>query len=72
MKQEFEMTQEQFDEIIDACKTVPMIMIQRGNTRTKQENANDAWERLGKVMGFNHMSVKPSGSDLKKFFADEV
>jgi len=68
----FEMTQEQLNTIMDACKPVPMIALQCGTPRSPQENANDAWERLGLGMGFDHMTVKPNGKGDRFFMAEEV
>jgi len=71
MRKEFELTDEQLNKILDACKPVPMIMLQCGMPSSPQENANRAWEALGKELGFEYMSVKPS-SKGNKFFTAEV
>ena len=67
----FEMTQEQLDKIIKACKPVPMIMLQCGTPRSTQENANDAWKSLGEELGFDPMTVKPNGKGERFFSAQE-
>jgi len=54
----FEMTPEQHAKLLDACKPVPMIMLQCGRTPSPQERANNAWASLGKELGFDHMSVR--------------
>jgi len=59
MRQEFTMTQGDFDKIMDACKPVTMIALQCGTPRSPLENANAAWKRLGKQMGFDGMTVQP-------------
>ena len=69
---EYEMSQEQFDKIIDACQPVPMIMLQCGSPPSPQERANDAWESLGLEMGFQYMTVKPSPKGGRFFTAEEV
>ncbi len=69
MRREFEMTQKQLDEILEACKPVPYIAIQCGEPASPQENANNAWAALGKEMGFKHMTVEPGKSD--RFFTAE-
>jgi predicted TIM-barrel fold metal-dependent hydrolase len=68
----FEMTQEQLDKIMDACKPTPVMYLSGGQPmcRTPQENANSAWEKLGKEMGFDGMTVKPSGKGIRFFTAD--
>lgn len=65
----YEMTQEDLDGILDACKPVPMIMLQCGGSRSPQERANAAWETLGKKMGFDHMTVQPTGRGDRFFTA---
>ena len=63
----YEMTTEQLDKILAACKPVPLIALQCGTPASAQERANAAWAALGEEMGFNHMTVRPaSGGD--RFF----
>ena len=38
-RKEYEMTQEDFDRLLNACKPVPMIALQCGTPRSPQENA---------------------------------
>ena len=67
---EYEMTEEDFKELMEACKSVPVIMVGGVSPRSAQENANDAWERLGKKMGFDSETVSPiQGKDNKHFTA---
>jgi hypothetical protein len=65
----FEMTQKQLDKIMKACKPVPMIMLQCGEPRSQQENANTAWKSLGDEMGFDYRTVKP-GDGVRFFYAE--
>ena len=65
----FEMTQDDLDELLSHMKPVPMIMLQCGEPPSPQENANNAWRRLGTKMGFDHMTVKPSGRGDRFFSA---
>lgn len=67
----YEMTQADLDKILAACAPVPMIMLQCGPTRSAQERANDAWADLGERMGFDHMTVKPTGEGNRFFTATE-
>lgn len=71
-RQRFEMTQAQLDKVLDACKPVPLIAIHCGMPRSPQENANAAWASLGAEMGFNHMSVQPTGEGDRFFTAEPV
>ena len=67
MRQEYEMTEEDLEKLLDACKPVPYMVVGGVPPRSPQENANDAWARLGKKMGFDSNTVQPaSGGD--RFF----
>ena len=64
---EYEMSQKDLDELLDACKPVPYMIIGGVAPRSPQENANAAWKKLGEKMGFDHMTVRPSNKG-KRFF----
>ena len=64
----FEMTKEQHETLLDACKPVPMIALQCGRPRSPQENANAAWRALGDEMGFAHMTVRPISGQPETIF----
>lgn len=67
----FEMSQEQLDKILDACKPVPMIMLQTGTPLSPQEMANNAWAALGEEMGFDSETARPvEGQPTTVFEAD--
>lgn len=70
---DFEMTQEQLDELMDACKPTPVMYLSGGTTmvRSPQENANHAWKKLGKELGFISSTVRPNGKG-DRFFAAEA
>lgn len=72
MRKKYEMTEADLDKILDACKPVPMIMLQFGNPRSPYENANDAWQELGSRMGFDHMTVEPTGNGDRFFTAEST
>ena len=65
----YEMTEADLEKILDACKPVPMIMLQCGAPSSLQENANRAWAELGGRMGFDHMTVQPTGRGDRLFTA---
>lgn len=71
-RKEFELTTEQYDKLIDACRSVPLIMLQCGMPRSAQQNANDAWCALGKELGFDGMTVQPSDKGKRFFTAEQV
>lgn len=65
----YEMTELDLQKILDACKPTPMIMLNiPGLHRSPQDQANDAWEELGKRMGFDHMTVRPVDGKGNRFF----
>jgi len=71
MRKEFELTDEQFQKILDAGKPVRAMYMSGGRLMgsTPQENANRAWKYLGDELGFDHMSVRPGVTD-RKFTAE--
>jgi hypothetical protein len=64
----YEMTEADLQEILDACKPVPAMMIGGTTPSSPAENANRAWERLGKKMGFDYMTVQPIDGKGYHFF----
>lgn len=70
-RKEFELTAEQYDKLIDACKSVTYMVIGGIEPRSPQQNANDAWRALGRELGFDGMSVQPSNKGKLFFTAEE-
>lgn len=70
MKKEFEMTEQDLNEILESCKPVPYLLPNCGRIRTPQENANSAWENLGNKMGFDFMTVEPTSKGDRFFLAE--
>lgn len=68
-RKKYRMREEDHATLMEACKPVAMIALQCGPIRSPQKNANDAWQRLGKKMGFEHMTVEPDGADTRNFTA---
>ncbi len=68
-RQQYELTSEQFDKLIEACRSVPLIMLQCGMPPSPQENANRAWCALGDELGFDGMTVEPSSKGQRFFTA---
>ncbi len=73
MRKEFEMSEAQLNTLLDACQPTPVMYISGGEpmSRTPQEKANDAWRKLGDEMGFDGMTVEPSGEGDRFFTAEE-
>lgn len=68
MKQRFEMTKEQHERLLDACKPVPYLVFGGHVPRSPQENANAAWQRLGDELGFDWMTVEPVPGEPSSVF----
>ena len=65
---EYEMTQKDFDKILDACRPVPCILVGSYSPSGPQENANRAWSALGVKMGFDYQTVRPVEGKGNRFF----
>lgn len=72
MRKEFEMSEEQLKNLLDACKPTPAMYLSGGVPAfgTPQENANRAWRTLGEEMGFDWETVAPSNKGDRFFFAE--
>ncbi len=66
---EYEMTEADLTQLMEAMKPVPMIMLQCGTPPSQQENANRAWTALGKKMGFDGDTVRPINGKGNRFFS---
>lgn len=66
---EFEMSDADLKELLEACKSVPYLVMGGMEPRSPQQNANDAWARLGKRMGFDSTTVEASEKGNKFFWA---
>lgn len=73
MRQEFEMTDEQLEKLLDACKPTPVMFLSGGMpmSPSPQENANRAWQALGQELGFKWDTVKPVPGKPQQFFTAE-
>ena len=60
MKQEFEMTEQELLELLDACTPVPYMIIGDYLPLSLQDRANNAWKSLAMKRGFKWDSVEPS------------
>ncbi len=68
---EYEMSEVEMKEILDACKPTPVMYLSGGVNigGDPQENANRAWKELGEKMGFDHMTVRPITGKGIRFFS---
>ena len=72
MRVNFEMTPDDLSKLLESMKPVPMIALQCGSPRSVQENANAAWAKLGERMGFDPMTVRPTGKGDRFFSAEAI
>lgn len=70
-RREYEMTEADLAELLEAMKPVPYMVIGGVRPLTVQENANAAWARLGARMSFKPMTVRPLGRGGMRFFTAE-
>jgi len=68
-RKEYEMSDQQLSDLMAACKPVPYMIVGGQPPRSQQDNANAAWAELGNELGFDHMSVKPTGKGDRFFSA---
>jgi hypothetical protein len=70
MRKEFEITEEELAELLEACRPTPAMYLSGGTPmfETPQENANRAWRRLGEKKGFDSMTVEPVSGKGQRFF----
>ena len=64
----YEMTEEDLKLLLEACKPVIAMKIGSYIPDNPQENANRAWQKLGKKMGFEHTTVQPIQGKSTRFF----
>lgn len=73
MRQEYELTQEDLDSVLEASKPVVAIMLHiGGGPRTPQENANAAWQVLADKYGFVWDTVRPASGKGRRFVTAET
>ncbi|MFA5408404.1 MAG: hypothetical protein WC343_06505 [Bacilli bacterium] len=65
----YEMTEAELEELLDACKPVPYMVIGGCVPSSPQENANRAWQKLGDKHGFDYMTVRPIQGKGTRFFS---
>lgn len=71
MRKRFEMTEADLEVLKNASKPVVYIVIGGHPPSSPQENANRAWKELGDRMGFDFMTVQPTGEGDRFFTAEE-
>ena len=64
----YEMTEIDMKELMEAMQPVPVMKIGNYAPPSVQVNANRAWERLGKKMGFDYETVQPRQGYGTRFF----
>ena len=60
IRKEYEMTKAQYYAILAASQPVPYLVAGGIEPATPQENAHRAWQALGKELGFDWETVRPS------------
>lgn len=70
----FELSEKQLQDILEASRAVPLMYLSGGTPMggSQQENANSAWQRIAKEMGFVWDSVLPMPERGQGFFTAEA
>lgn len=73
MTKEFEMSDDDLKELLEASKPTPVMYISGGIPigGTPQANANYAWQKLGEKLGFDWTSAAPVSGKGDRFFTAE-
>ena len=66
---EYEMSEEDLQDILRACKPVPVMKVGSYVPPSPQDNANMAWRKLGEKMGFDYTTVRPIDRKGQRFFS---
>ena len=74
MRREFELTEQQYQRLLDACKPTPAMWGSGGAPMfaSPQENANRAWKELGRELGFVWNSASPIPGKGPRFFVADA
>ncbi len=72
MRKEYEMSDADLNELLESMKPQP-VMYGCGGVplfQSVRERANAAWKRLGDRIGFDYLSVQPTGKGDRFFSAE--
>lgn len=72
MRKEYELTERQFNLIMEASKPIPMVAIQAGLPMSQQERANRVWSVIAREVGCDMWTVKPIPEKGERWFSAEV
>ena len=68
-RRNYEMTEEDEKSLMHASKPTRCMMVGAYTSPSPQENANRAWQELGKKMGFDYLTVQPIPGKDSRFFS---
>ena len=71
MRQEYTVTDEEFERLMEAAKPVPYLVIGGHAPRSPQENANVVWQEIAKKRGVVWDSIQSSPKDIRIFTAEK-
>ncbi len=76
MSKKYTLTEEEYQEIVKINEEGgdPVMFLSGGRPmgRSLHEKVNDYWTELARKRGFIFSTVRPTGGDVKEFYADEV
>lgn len=65
----FELNDEQYARLMEACKPVPYLVIGGVLPRSPRENAEAVWRALGEELGFKWETARPIPGKGDRFFS---
>jgi hypothetical protein len=68
----YDLTDEQFEAIMQASRPVPMIALQCGAPSSPQENANRAWRKIAAEVGCRFETIQPYPGEARSFVAEPL
>lgn len=72
MRQEYQLTDEQLQQLLNISKPAPAIALNCGEPPSPQAMANAFWQSVGSELGFDYMTARPVTGKGPKFFTAEV
>lgn len=67
-RREFEMTESDLKELLEACRPVPYMVFGGRPPSSPAENASRVWDRLGVRLGFVRQTARPIDGKGQRFF----
>lgn len=71
MRQQYRMTDDELEQVLNASKPVPYMVFGGREPSSPQENANNAWQGIADRVGCDKFTIGPAASgDIQEFSAE--